>query len=149
MLLAACRELGGSPAKQDCLIFLENGWFNKDLSEDLQACPGQTGHEPRWKTLFAFARQDAVNDHECILSGDKGYWPISLCRKQEFEKHKRYLLEDDLRLRLMFMAKPRFKSYINPSYQPNELDLQRPAPIYQDDQRYVHHDIRRLLLQSL
>lgn len=150
MLLAVCRELGGGPSKQECLTFItDRAWFNKNLGQDLQPYPGQLGNEPRWKTLFAFARLDAVQDHECILKGDSGFWPISPRGREEFAKHKAYLIENDLRLRLMFMATPRFKSYVRPGYQPSDQDLPRPASIYEDDGRHLHHNIEKLLIQTL
>ena len=150
LLLAACRELGGSPTKQECLSFItDRHWFNKALGQDLQPYPGQGGDEPRWKTLFAFARRDAVEDHECIIQGETGRWPISSRGRNEFERHKAYLLGNDLRLRLMFMTTPRFKDYIRPGYQPNDQDLVRPASIYEDDGRHLHHNIETLLIQAL
>ena len=149
MLLAACCELGGSPTKQECLSFITDaGWFNKNLGQDLQPYPGQIGNEPRWKTLFAFARFDAV-EHECILRGETGAWPISPRGREEFVRHRAYLIQNDLRLRLMFMTTPRFKNYIQPKYEPNDQDLPRPASIYEDDGRYLSHDIENMLIQIL
>ena len=147
ILLAACRELTGSPTKQECLSFITDaGWFNKSLGQDLQRYPGQVGNEPRWKTLFSFARLDAV-EHECILRGETGAWPISTRGREEFAKHRAHLFQNDLRLRLMFMTTPRFKNYIQPGYEPNDQDLPRPASIYEDDGRYLHHDIEKMLNQ--
>ena len=103
---------------------------------------------PRWKTLFSFARLDAV-EHECILRGETGVWPISPRGREEFARHRAYLIRNDLRLRLMFMTTPRFKNYIQPGYEPNDQDLPRPASIYEDDGRYLHHDIEKMLIQIL
>jgi hypothetical protein len=93
-------------------------------------------------------RLDAVK-HECILGGETGAWPISPRGREEFAKHRAYLVRNDLRLRLMFMTRPRFKNYIQPQYEPNDQDLPRPASIYEDDGRYLSHDIENMLNQIL
>jgi len=49
----------------------------------------------------------------------------------------------------MFMTTPRFKNYIQPKYEPNDQDLPRPASIYEDDVRYLSHDIENMLIQIL
>lgn len=149
ILLAACQKLGGSPSKADCLSHISDArWFNKDLGQDIKPYPGNSSKEPRWKTLFAWARNDAA-EHNFILRGDEGYWPISKQGKAELERQKSFLREQDLRLRLMFLATEQFKNYVMPGYQKTKDDLQRPASIYEDDGRYVTHDIKRLLLANL
>ena len=146
ILLAACRELGGSPSKSECLDFIDNRrWFNKDLGQDLSRYPGNSVNEPRWKTLFAWARNQAA-DHNCITRGDDGYWPISGSGKEELEGQKVFLRGNDLRLRLMFLATPTFKKYVLPEYQPSNDDLPRPPSIYEDCGGYMAHNIRSLLI---
>jgi hypothetical protein len=149
ILLAACKELGGGPSKDQCLDFItEKHWFNKDLGQDLQPYPGGNANEPRWRTLFAWARNDAA-DHNCIIRGDEGYWPISTYGKEELERKLAFLRGNQLAMQLMFLASTYFKSYILPRYQTSDADLKRPKSIYRDKGGYLPHNIRRMILQTL
>ena len=149
MLLAASTELGGSPSKDECLnLITERRWFNKDLGQDLKPYPGSSTNEPRWKTLFAWARNDAA-DHDCIRRGDHGFWPITKNGRGELARQKCFLAENRLNLGLLFLTTETFKRYLSPAFTPSNLDLPRPASIYEDDGRHVQHNIHRLLLESL
>lgn len=146
MLLAACREIGGSPRKSDCLDFIANrSWFKRDIGQDLKPYPGSVSKEARWKTLFAWARNDAA-DHDCIIRGEEGFWPISKRGKEELGRQFSFIQSKDLPIRLLFLATPAFKKFIIPGYEPTAEDLPRPASIYEDDGRYVHHNIQRMFV---
>ncbi len=149
ILLSACEALGGGPSKEDCLAFIDaNKWFNKDIAQDLPPYPGNTNQEPRWMTLFAWARQDAA-DHNCILRGQEGYWPITTEGRAILEAKKRFLLGNELAMQLMFLWTPTFKSVIHPNYQVSKKDMNRTGSIYKDDGRHVPYNIERILCERI
>lgn len=149
ILLAACAKIGGSPSKHQVLEFItERRWFNKNLGEDLKPYPGNSSGEQRWKTLFSWARNDAA-DHNFIIRGDDGYWPISNQGREELLRIETFLRGNDLPLRILFLATLSFKRYINPEFRSASDDPTRPASIYEDAGSYIPHDIKRLLLSAL
>lgn len=149
ILLAACKELGGSPSKNECLEFVTaRRWFNKDLGQDLRPYPGNASNEPRWKTLFSWARNDAA-DHGCIIRGDDGFWPISTQGKEELAQKIAFLRSHDMALRLLFLATLAFKRHFVSGYELSKDDIPRPASIYEDSGAYLPHNIHRLILDLI
>ena len=149
MILAASQEIGGTPSKDECLAFIsERRWFKKDLRHDLEPYPGNSNKEPRWKTLFAWARSDAA-DYECISRHEHGHWPITSIGKDELKKHLNYLRSGAIfRLQALFLASLAFKRFIRPGYQETENDIKRPESIYEDDGRFVTHNLFSLIARQ-
>jgi hypothetical protein len=60
MLFAALHEMGGCHSKQETISYIrEHHWFDI-RDEDRKPYPSATTNEPRWHTLIAWGRKDAV-----------------------------------------------------------------------------------------
>ena len=71
LILEALEQLGTFGSKQEVLQRIaDEGWFARVDSEDNLPYPSQEElgrNEPRWKTLIAWARWDAVGDENAGL----------------------------------------------------------------------------------
>lgn len=142
LLLAALNELAGSVTKQEALSFIaQRKWFAIE-ADDLDPYPSQvhTTHEPRWKTVIAWARKDAIL-LDFMLNVERDAWALSPDGRRRWERAHGRFAAGELDVRKAFLWSPVFKKYLRPQYEPGTEDAKRPLGIYRDRRRWDASDL--------
>jgi hypothetical protein len=132
MLLQILRLEGACARQQATECIAQRGWFNIK-GDDLAPYPTQ--HEPRWRTLVAWARKDSFESH---LLSDSGFdnWQLSSTGRALADSLKQRFGDRRLDVRRCYMWRPAFKRYMFSTYEPSTLDSERPPYIYEDQVSY-------------
>jgi len=101
----------------------------------LATYPQQPNREARWKTLVAWAGQDA---RDAELLADVGYdnWQLSHSGRREANSLRQRFEIGELDVRRRYMWRPKFKQFMCSSYIESTLDSERPPHIYEDQVPY-------------
>lgn len=142
MLLAALHELGGCQSKQETIAFIrQNHWFDI-RKEDQKPYPSATTTEPRWNTLIAWARKDAVLA-DLMFKHGTDQWELTRRGIEEFRLVRARYQSGELEARQCYFWSLTFKQWMVPSFLPSDRDWPRPKDTYQDIQRLGTRNIRR------
>lgn len=144
MLLQILQLQGASTRRGTADSIADRGWFDFQ-GEDLRPYPLQTTREPRWRTLIAWARQDAI-DSELLSRVGFDNWQLSPLGRQQADSLKLKFASRELDARRCYMWRSNFKKFMCSSYEPSPLDSERPPNIYED---HVPYDPRREALWLL
>lgn len=131
LLLVALRIQRQPKSKSDIIEYIQSeNWL--DLSEeDKIPYKSQLGDEARWKTLIAWARKDCV-DMGLMESDLRDSWSATKNGLNLAAELPTYCQRGDYELRQCYLWNNKFKTLLDPNYQPSEHDLKRPASFYRD-----------------
>ena len=144
MLLTALKEEGCGTRQETCDRISQRRWFDIQ-DEDWPPYPTVTNHEPRWRTLVAWARKDAF-DFGYLDDVGHNCWQISRQGRQRYIELKEQFSQRQLDVRRCYMWRESLKRFMWPAYTPSPLDAQRPPTIYRDE---LHHDRFQHILRFL
>lgn len=133
LLFAALDQLSGSASKREVLSKIEtNGWF-LTTSEDREPYPSQeyTTKEPRWMTLIAWARKDAV-EAGLISKDERDSWALTRAGRDQWTLWIASFQSGAWRVSDGYLWSADFKKYLNPNFQPSAQDMTRPPQVYRD-----------------
>ena len=129
LLFAALRELGVTSTRRQVVAFIDTQhWFAKE-EEDLKPYPSQV--EPRWKTLLAWGRKDAVL-RTWGLNHERDGWAISREGHRIWDRAHRKFTSHEWQVSLGYLWTPKFKNYLCQDYKQSASDLRRPLRFYED-----------------
>jgi hypothetical protein len=133
MLLAILKERGSNTRQGTCNAILDCGWFDIH-GEDLPPYPSMPNLEPRWRTVVAWARKDAIEYSPAYLD-DVGHnnWQISHRGRERYLELREQFHHHKLDVRRCYMWRAVFKRFIDPSYRESSQDARRPHSIYRDE----------------
>jgi hypothetical protein len=138
MLLAALRDLylnegRGRVAKREAIdLIARRHWFAlKD--EDRQPYPSQNqaAGEPRWHTLIAWARKDAVL-RDLVSEEARDAWGLTREGRNVFEEHQQLCRSGSEPVASCYLWALEFKRFMDPKYSPGPGDATRPRRFYRD-----------------
>jgi hypothetical protein len=130
LLLAVLQGRRGFLRKQEVLSHIEsNHWF--EIS-DRDRSPYRSQSEPRWHTLLAWARKDAV-DGKLFENNDKDQWELSLDGRNSFIHARQAFRDKHCLVSACFFWSRDFKHFIDHEYQPSSADVSRPQYLYEDE----------------
>lgn len=134
MLLELLRAEGALTRRRAVDSIAQRGWFDIK-GEDWAPYPNQGNNEARWRTLVAWARQDA-KDFDFL--SDVGYdnWQLSHFGQRKADSLKRQFDDHELDARCCYMWRPNLKRFMSSTYEESSLDSERPPYIYRDQVPY-------------
>jgi len=148
MLLATLKEEGSGSRQETCNRIVNRHWFNIQ-DEDWPPYQSMPNHEPRWRTVVAWARKDAF-DFGYLDDIGHNHWQLSRSGKARLLEMKQSFAEQKNDVSRCYMWRDTLKKYMYGAHRPSERDWQRPATIYQNDLRWERmQHLRRFLLDSL
>jgi hypothetical protein len=148
MLFAALHEKGGCHSKQETISFIrEHHWFDI-REEDRTPYPSATTNEPRWHTLIAWGRKDAVVA-ELMFSHGQDQWELTRRGIEEFRSVRAQYQSGVLEARRCYLWSVAFKQWMVPSFLPSDRDWPRPKDTYRDIQPLQHRNVRARVRQTL
>lgn len=132
LLIAALKENGVTLTKREAVQWIsEQRWFAIQ-PEDWKPYPSQTTtHEPRWKTLIAWARKDAVL-RNFLLDHERDSWALSRQGHQLWDAILKRFCSGEWPVAKGYLWRHEFKCKLCPSYQPSANDARRPQHLYRD-----------------
>lgn len=134
MLLTTLKEVGSGERKQTCDAIAQRGWFDIQ-GEDWPAYPSMPNHEPRWRTVVAWARKDAFDFGYLDYVGHN-HWQISRSGRQRYTELKEQFQAGKLDVRRCYMWRASLKHFHDPSYVASTRDTVRPHSIYRDELKW-------------
>lgn len=137
MLFAALDAAGTSLSRQQATqSILANRWFAIQ-DEDRHPYLSQTGaREPRWKTLIAWARKDAIL-RGYLIGGERDSWALSRQGHSTWDSLRTRFRSGELPVREGYLWSQQFKLYLFAAYEPTPADAVRPVFFYRDLQASV------------
>ena len=148
MLFAALHEMQGCHSKQETIAFIrEHHWFDI-RDEDKDPYPSATTNEPRWHTLIAWGRKDAVLA-ELMFKHGQDQWELTRRGIEEFRSVRAQYQSGALQARRCYLWSLTFKQWMVPSFVPSDGDWPRPNDTYQDIQRLQHRNIRTRVRRTI
>lgn len=125
------RTLGGR-SRQEVIRHIEQAAWFAFQPED--RTPFSTAQEPRWTTVFSFARTYCVNEHTppLMVKGPSDHWQATADGINEFVLWKQKFQEGLEDVRKCYLWTPAFKMLLVPEYIPSNTDQQRPLYMYED-----------------
>lgn len=131
MLLAALAETGRVCSKQETIDHIRRElWFDVQ-PEDLQPYPSQTYQEPRWHTLIAFSRKDAV-ETGLMFDHPRDEWEIARPGLDAYRELTDDFATGELDVSRCYLWSHSFKRRMRPGFQPSRQDAKRPNNLYRD-----------------
>ena len=127
----------------DCIA--DRGWFDI-TGEDFRPYPTQ--HEPRWRTLVAWARKDAF-EHQLLADIGRDCWQLSADGRRVVSSLQEGFERRELDVRECYMWRPALKRFMCSSYEQSPLDAKRPPHIYEDQVPYDAYQQALWLLGEL
>ncbi len=134
MLLAALKEDGSNTRQGTCDAISTRGWFDIQ-DEDWPPYPTMPNHEPRWRTVIAWARKDAFDFGHLDDVGHNN-WQISRQGRERYLELRAMFSQHQLDVRRCYMWRESLKRFVDPSYVPSSMDFARPHSIYRDQLRF-------------
>lgn len=148
MLFAALHEMGGCQSKQEAISYIrEHHWFDI-RDEDRKPYPSATTNEPRWHTLIAWGRKDAVLA-ELMFDHPPDQWELTRRGIDEFRLVRAQYQSGALEARRSYLWSLAFKQWMVPSFVASDHDWPRPKDTYRDIQPLRHRNIRARVRQAL
>jgi hypothetical protein len=133
MLLAALHDAGYIMTRSEATDFVRRKhWFDIQ-QEDWLPYPSQadTSHEPRWKTVLAYARKECA-DRGLMPKKPRNEWHLTRDGVNLFNATRQAGRDRSLDVPRCYLWSPQFKRYIDPTYQPSPQDVKRPVDLYND-----------------
>lgn len=147
MLLAALfemytRDAIGQASKSQVIRFIsDRRWFDiHDEDREPYQSQSQLSGEPRWHTLIAWARKDGVI-REYVSYEARDAWGMTRSGRDLFERFRKRSISGEKPVAPCFLWSAKFKTYMDPNYEPGPSDKRRPSYFYRDS----IPDIRDLL----
>lgn len=134
LLFAVLNEIRGGLTKADSIgRIYERGWFDTQ-PEDMLPYPSNrlTSREHRWKTIIAWARKDAVENH-FMERGVVNNWDLESTGRDIFAAIAKACRESRLDVRRCYLWSKIFKHRMDPTYTPGQPERRRPINLYQGD----------------
>jgi hypothetical protein len=134
MLFAVLSEGRGGLTKAEAVAKIrERRWFEFQ-PEDWEPYPSQeyTTREPRWMTVIAWARKDAVK-HGLIHPGPFNNWDLTTEGLNSFLTIAKGCREGCVKVRRCYLWSPQFKLRMDPSYTIGQPEDPRPHVLYWGD----------------
>ena len=148
MLFAALHELKGCRSKQETIAFIhQNHWFDI-RDEDNKPYPSAATNEPRWHTLIAWGRKDAVLA-ELMFKHGTDQWELTRRGIEEFCSIRAQYRSGVLEARRCYLWSVAFKQWMVPAYLPSDRDWPRPHDTYQDIQKLQKRNIRERVIRTM
>ena len=148
MLFAALHELQGCRSKQEAVTFIrQKHWFDIH-DEDKRPYPSATTNEPRWETLIAWGRKDAVLA-ELMFRHGTDQWELTRRGIEEFRSVRSQYRSGNLEVRRCYLWSLAFKQWMDPSFLPSNRDWPRPIDTYQDIHRIQRRNIRARVMETV
>ena len=124
LVLYSLRELGGACTKREVLRFIQDADLYEITRHDLPAYENQ--NEPRYHTLLAWARKDALVMGWLIDTKERDAWQLSRDGRDILDRTSLRFQNGNLRVRECYLWTPKFKRQTDPSYEPSSQDRVRP-----------------------
>lgn len=124
LVLYSLRELGDSGTKQDVLRFIQDADLYEITRHDLPAY--ETQGEPRYHTLLAWARKDALMRGWLIETNQRDDWQLSRSGRDILDRTTARYRNGQLRVRECYLWTQKFKKQTDPNYEPSPQDRVRP-----------------------
>jgi hypothetical protein len=118
------QELGGVCSKQEVLRFIQNGELYEITRHDLP--PYENQSEPRYHTLLAWARKDAIIMEWLIPTNERDAWQLSRTGREVLNRAFARFRSNQLTIRRCYLWTPGFKKLVDPAYEPSTEDAIRP-----------------------
>src|SRR5260221_12071593 len=116
LVLYALRELAGACTKQEVLRFISSAGFYDITRHDLPPYDNQS--EPRYHTLLAWARKDALIRGWLVDTAERDAWQLSRAGRRVLEGTCERYSSGALRGRKCYPWTPKFKKLMHPAFQP-------------------------------
>lgn len=138
LLLAALRDLfliegrGVVPKQQAIHYIYKKRWFDFE-PDDLEPYESQrwTSKEPRWNTLIAWARKDAVL-RDFISHQARDEWGLTRSGRDVIDRFHESCRTGRLPVVACFLWSENFKRFLYPEYKQSVADTKRPSSFYRD-----------------
>lgn len=149
MLLAALRDLylnegRGAVTKRLAIGYIgRRRWFDME-PEDFKPYPSQRwqsgGGEPRWHTLVAWARKDAVI-RDMVSYNGWNMWGLTHNGRTVIDRFHEFCKTGKRPVTPCFLWSGDFKRLMYPAYMPSSKDSKRPRWFYRDLPSEWHHEL--------
>jgi len=127
LVLYALRELAGACTKQEVLRFISAAGFYDITRHDLP--PYENQNEPRYHTLLAWARKDALINGWVVDTDERDAWQLSRVGRRVLERTSERYKTGELNVRKCYLWRPKFKKLMDPAYEPSPQDSVRSEEI--------------------
>ena len=124
LVLFALRELWSVCSKQEVLSLIQNRELYEITRHDLPPYEGQ--NEPKYHTLLAWARKDAMLNEWLVPTREHDQWQLSRLGGDVLDRAIQRYRNGQLTVRKCYLWTPRFKKQIDPTYEPTPEDSTRP-----------------------
>jgi hypothetical protein len=124
LVLYSLRELGGVCAKREVLWFIQDADLYEITRHDLP--PYNNQNEPRYHTLLAWARKDALMMGWLVDTKEKDAWQLSRDGRDVLDRATARYRRHELRVCECYLWTPKFKRQIDSTYEPSAADRVRP-----------------------
>ena len=123
-MLHSLFQLGGACTKREVLMFIQDGDLYEITRHDLPSYESQ--NEPKYHTLLAWARKDALIAEWLIDTDERDAWQISRLGRAVLERTTGRYRGGELSVRNCYLWTQRFKRIVDPAYVPSPEDKIRP-----------------------
>jgi hypothetical protein len=130
LVLYSLRELGGVCSKQEVLSFIQNADLYEIDRHDFPPYPGQ--NEPRYHTLLAWARKDALIEKWLVDTTERDAWQLSRPGREVLDRTFTRYQNGSLTVRKCYLWTRKFKKLVDPNYEPSDEDAIRPEDAISD-----------------
>ena len=124
LVLYSLREICGSCTKQEVLKFIQHREIYEITRHDLP--PYEHQSEPKYHTLLAWARKDAMIEGWLVDTKERDAWQLSRAGRDVLERAFHRYQNGELTVRRCYLWTPRFKKQVDPTYEPSPVDAIRP-----------------------
>lgn len=136
MLMAALFEMYtkdaiGQPSKREVIRYIAaRRWFDiHDEDREPYKSQNQLTGEPRWHTLIAWARKDALI-RDFVTYEARDAWGMTRRGRDLIERFRQQCVSGEKPVAPCFLWSVQFKKYLDPNYQPGPTDKKRPRHLY-------------------
>jgi len=128
LVLYALQELGGVCAKREVLSFIQYADLYEITRHDLP--PYKSQSEPKYHTLLAWARKDALIAGWLIDTSEQDAWQLSRPGRNILARTTTRYRNGNLSVRMCYLWTPKFKKTVDPAYVPSADDRVRPEELW-------------------
>jgi hypothetical protein len=128
LVLYSLFELGGACTKREVLSFVQNADLYEITRHDLP--PYENQNEPKYHTLLAWARKDALIAGWLIDTTERDAWQLSRPGREILDRTTKRFRSGDLSVRMCYLWTPKFKKRVDPTYEPSPDDRIRPEDLW-------------------
>jgi hypothetical protein len=124
LVLYSLRKLGGICTKQEVISFIQHADLYEISRHDLPPYKDQS--EPRYHTLIAWARKDAMLEEWLVDTKERDAWQLSRDGADMLDRTTRRYQTSELTVRNCYLWTAKFKRQIDQTYKPSPEDAKRP-----------------------